>query len=241
MLPIEKAEQQFDQSSLWNFRTFIKNAPTNRSMEKLYFLGGEDIVKRDSKKINKRAFADAGRAPTVLIFPWASESVDKEDKYRNVMAEYFKELGANKVEFAESTDSLKGIAEKVNRSDLIYLPGGVTRILVERMKNARADNLLRKCNKVIIGNSAGALTLCEDCILTKDKDNPVTAIISGFGLVDFSVEVHYNSSKDTELKELSMKRKIYAIPEQCALIYDGGNLSFIGDVYLFYEGKKTKC
>lgn len=210
-------------------------------MEKLYFLGGEDIVKKDSKEITKRAFFAAGGAPNVLIFPWTSDSVDKEDKYRNVMAEYFKELGADKVEFAESTDSLKGIAEKVNRSDLIYLPGGVTRVLVGRMKNAGIDNLLRKCNKVMIGNSAGALALCADCILTKDKDNPVAAIISGFGLVDFSVEVHYSSSKDTELKELSMKRKIYAIPERCALVYDGGNLSFIGDVYLFYKGKKTKC
>jgi len=215
--------------------------PDNRSMEKLYFLSGEDIVKRDSKEINERAFFDAGRAPNVLTFPWTSESMDGADKYRNIMAEYFEELGAGKIEFAEPTESLKEITEKVNRSDLVYLPRGVTRVLVERMKNARVDNLLRKCNKVIIGNSAGALALCGDCILTKDKDNPVTAIIPGFGLVDFSVEVHYSSSKDTELKELSMKRKIYAIADRCALIYDGGNLSFIGDVYLFYKGKKAKC
>jgi dipeptidase E len=210
-------------------------------MEKLYFLGGEDIVKRDSKEIDKRAFFDAGGAPNVLIFPWTSEPMDRADKYRKVMAEYFKELGASKIDFAEPTESLKEITEKVNRSDLIYLPGGATRILVERMKNARVDNLLRKCNKVIIGNSAGALALCEDCILTKDKDNPATAMISGFGLVNFSVEVHYNTSKDIELKELSMKRKIYAIAERCALVYDGGDLSFIGAVYLFYKGKKTKC
>jgi dipeptidase E len=210
-------------------------------MGKLYFLGGEDIVKRDSKEINKRALFAAGGAPNVLIFPWTSESMDRADKYRNIMAKYFEELGASKIEFADSTESLKELVKKVNRSDLVYLRGGATRVLVERMKNARADNLLRKCNKVVVGNSAGALALCEDCILTKDEDNPVTVMISGFGLVDFSVKVHYNASKDIELKELSMKRKIYAIAERCALVYDGGDPTFIGDVYLFHKGKKTKC
>jgi len=211
-------------------------------MVKLYFLGGEDIEKRESKEINKRAFIDAGGAPTVLIFiGWTSESVDKADRYRKIMANYFKDLDASKIEFAEPSDSFKEITEKVNRSDLIYLPGGVTRILVERIKNAEIDNLLRKYDKVIIGNSAGALALCKNCILTKGKDNPQTAVISGFGLVNFSVEVHYNTSKDRELKRLSKKRKIYAIPERCALVYDNGDLLFIGDVYLFYNGKKTKC
>lgn len=210
-------------------------------MTKLYFLGGEDIVKRDSREINKKAFIDAGGAPMALIFNWTAESVDKTDKYRKIMADYFEELGASKIEFAEYSDSLEEITEKINDSDLIYLPGGVTRILVERIKNAKVDILLRKYNKVIIGNSAGALALCKDYILTRGKHNPVTTAISGFGLVDFSLKVHYDASKDEELRKLSTKRKIYAIPERCALVYDDGSLSFIGNVYLFYEGKKTKC
>jgi len=210
-------------------------------MAKLYFLGGEDVVRRDSKEINGKAFTDAGGAPSVLVFPWTAKSVDKTDKYRKMIADYFKELGARRVEFAEFTDSLEEIAEKADGSDLIYLPGGVTRILIERMKNSEVDKLLRKYDKVIIGNSAGALALCKDCILTKDKDNPQTAIIPGLGLVGFNVTVHSSTSKDRELKEMSMKRKIYAIPERSALVYDSGNLSFIGDVYLFYNGKKTKC
>jgi dipeptidase E len=210
-------------------------------MTKLYFLGGEDIAKRDSKEINKKAFVDAGGSPAVLIFNWTTESVGKTDKYRNIMVDYFRELGASKIEFAETSDSFEEIAEKISNTDLIYLPGGITRILVERIRNAKAKSLLRKYNKVIIGNSAGALALCREYILTKNKHNPVTTVNFGFGLVDFSVSVHYDASRDEELGKLSTKRKIYAIPERCALVYDDGNLSFIGDVYLFYEGKKTRC
>jgi peptidase E len=210
-------------------------------MVTLYFLGGEDVVKRDSRQINKKAFIDAGGAPVVLVFPWTAESVERADKYRKIMADYFKELGTSKIEFAELSDSLEEITKKMNRSDLVYLPGGVTKLLVQRIKDAKVDRLLRNYKKVIIGNSAGALVLSEDCILTRDKDNRETTVISGFGLVDFSVEVHYNPSKDKELKKLSEERRIYAIPEKCALIYANGNLSFVGNVYLFYKGKKTKC
>jgi hypothetical protein len=39
-------------------------------MTKLYFLGGEDVRKRDSKEINKKAFADTSGASIVLIFPF---------------------------------------------------------------------------------------------------------------------------------------------------------------------------
>jgi dipeptidase E len=210
-------------------------------MTKLYFLGGEDVAKRDSKEINEKAFIDAGGSPAVLIFNWTAESIDRTDKYRKIMVDYFRELGASVIEFAETSDSLEEIGEKIDGSDLIYLPGGITRVLVERIKSAKVDSLLRKYNKVIIGNSAGALALCKDCILTKDKDNPATKIISGLGLVDFSVAVHYDASRDEELKKFSTKRRIYAIPERCALVYDDGRLSFIRRVYMFYAGRKTRC
>jgi peptidase E len=210
-------------------------------MVTLYFLGGEDVVKEDSREINKKAFIDAGGGPVVLVFPWTAESAETADKYRKMMADYFKELGASKIEFAELSDSLEEITRKMNRSDLVYLPGGVTKLLVQRIKDAKVDGLLRNYKKVIIGNSAGALALSKDCILTRDKDNPETTVISGFGLVDFSVEVHYNPSKDKELKKFSEERRIYAIPEKCALIFENGNLSFVGNVHLFYKDKKTKC
>jgi dipeptidase E len=208
-------------------------------MRRLYFLGGEDIVKRDSSQINKRAFVDAGGAPFVLVLPWAAESIDKTYSCRKIMTDYFKDLGARTVDFAEYSDSVEEIAEKADRSDLIYIPGGFTRTLVKRMRNKNVDNLLRKYDKVIAGRSAGALALCKECILTRNRGNPETVIITGIRLVDFNVKVHYDPSRDDELKELSKEGKIYGIPERSALIYDDDSLSFIGHVYLFQNGKKT--
>jgi peptidase E len=211
-------------------------------MAKLYFLGGEDLTKRDSKEINKRAFIDAGGAPIALVFiGWTSKSSDKSEKYRRIITEYFEELGASEIVFAELADSTEAIAAKMDRSDLVYLPGGDTRVLIERLKKTKVDALLRKYGKTIIGNSAGALALCRDCLIVKNSGSLETLILPGVGLVDFCVDVHYNSSKDKELEELSKKRKIYAIPETGALIYDEGDLSFAGKVCLFHRGRKTTC
>jgi len=208
-------------------------------MPKLYFLGGEDVEKRDSMEINEMAFIDAGGEPTVLVFPWTAESVEKANERRKILVDYFKDLGASTVDFVEYSDTFEEIARKVECSDLIYLPGGLTSILVERLRNKNVDDLLREYDGIIVGRSAGALSLCKKCILTKNRKKPATIIITGIKLVDFSAKVHYNSSKDNELKRLSKEEKIYAIPEGSALVYDNGDLSFIGDVYLFQNGNKT--
>ncbi len=208
-------------------------------MPKLYFLGGENIVKRDSRKINEMAFLDAGGEPAVLVFPWARASFDRAYERRMRLAKYFTDLGASTVDFAEYSDLTEEIARKIQCSDLIYLPGGLTSVLVERIRSKNVDSLLRGYNRVIVGRSAGALALSKNCILT--KRHKAVKIIAGIKLVDFSIKVHYKPSKDDALKRLSKEETIYAIPERSALVYDNGVLSFIGDVYLFQNGEKIRA
>jgi len=210
-------------------------------MAKLYFIGGENIAKRDSREINEAAFGDAGGAPAVVVFPWARASFDNTYKRRKRLFDYFRNLGACTVDFAEYSDSFEKVTEKVEGSDLIYLPGGLASVLVERLKNRSVDRLLRKYDGVVVGRSAGALALGKKCVVTKNRRNPTSMIISGIGLVDFSVKAHYKPSKDGELKRLSKEEKIYAIPERSALVYDNDALSFIGNVYLFQNGEKTRA
>jgi dipeptidase E len=209
-------------------------------MLKLYFLGGENIVKRDSREINEVAFRDAAEAPCVVVFPWARASFDKAYKRRKRLFDYFRSLGASNIDFAEYSDSFEAIAAKVACSDLVYLPGGLTSVLVERLKNKNVDSLLRRYDKVIVGRSAGALALCKKCLITY-RNKRAIKIITGLGLVDLTIKVHYKPSKDSELKRLSKEETIYAIPESSALVCDNGATSFIGDVYLFQNGKKTQC
>jgi peptidase E len=217
----------------------LKYSGSHITSMKLYFLGGENVAKRDSKEINEAAFHDAGEAPAVVVFPWARASFDNTYKRRKRLFDYFRNLGACTVDFAEYSDTLEGITRKIEHSDLIYLPGGLASVLVERLQNKSVDRLLRKYEGVVVGRSAGALALGKKCVVTKNRRHPTSKMISGIGLVNFSVKTHYKPSKDHALKNLSKREKIYAIPERSALVYDDGDLSFIGEVYLFQNGEKT--
>lgn len=208
-------------------------------MTKLYFLGGENVAKRDSREINETAFRDAGEAPVIVVFSWARTSFDNTYKRRKRLFDYFINLGACTVDFVEYSDLPETVAQKVEFSDLIYLPGGLASVLIERLKNKNVDQLLRDYDGVVVGRSAGALALGKKCVVTRNRLNPISKLIPGIGLVDFSVKAHYKHSKDDALRRLSKEERIYAIPERSALIYNDGCLSFIGDVYLFQNREKT--
>ncbi|MBU1091357.1 Type 1 glutamine amidotransferase-like domain-containing protein, partial [Patescibacteria group bacterium] len=149
---------------------------------------------------------------------------------------------------AELSDSIKIIKNKIEKSDLIYLPGGDNEILMQKLK--KVANLIKNYDKVIIGNSAGALVLSKKYVhIEKQNSNIKLSMLQGLSLIDFSISVHYKSKRpnfpsrnEKEHKKLSEKTKlkIYAIPEQSALVYDNGNLKFIGKVKVFYKGKILK-
>jgi len=206
-------------------------------MSKLYLLGGENVFRRSAREVNERAFQEAGEPLVVLVFAWARASFDKGYKKRERLVDYFISLGASKVNFVEYSDSKETIAEKTSSSNLIYLTGGLVSVLIERLKNMEVDSLLRGYSGVIVGRSAGALALCKKCVITY-RSNSKVKMVGGLGLVDFTLKAHYKPEKDSELKRLSKEEKIYAVPEGSALVYDNGASSFIGEAYLFENGKK---
>jgi peptidase E len=206
-------------------------------MPKLYLLGGENVFKRSAREVNESAFQNAGEPLIVLVFPWARASFDKGYKKRKTLVDYFISLGASTINFIEYSDSNEAIAKKMADSNIVYLTGGLASVLVERLKNMSIDHLLHDYRGVIVGRSAGALALCRKCIITC-RSNSEVKIINGLGLADLTLKVHYKPEKDSTLERLSRQEKIYAVPEGSALVYNNGACSFMGEVYLFENGKK---
>ena len=205
-------------------------------MLRLYMLGGEDIEKRDSRSLNEQAFRDAGDSPSVTIFPWASKA--KEEKQRRFMVTYFKELGARSVRFVERSLPFTDMVAIAENSDIIYLPNGDTKLLIEMLRDTGSTHLLRLHENVIIGNSAGALALCNEYIIPTKNGVEKLAIEKGLGLSDFVVSAHYEPAQDAQLENLSNGRSIFAIPEGAAIRSDSCSLSLLGNVELFMDGKK---
>ncbi len=205
---------------------------------KLYLLGGESLIRRDARSVNAQAFLDAGGAPNILVFPWARASFDNSYKRRRRITSYFLSLGANAIEFIDYSAALRDIARKVENSDLIYFTGGVPSILVERLRKKGLENLFRHFRGVVVGRRAGALAMCRSFIITERKSKKVT-IGEGLGFADFRAKVHYDPSKDEDLKSLSKDCSIVAIPYGSALVQDNDSLFILGNVYLFRSEEKT--
>jgi len=205
---------------------------------RLYLLGGEDISIRNSKEVDSQAFADAGGAPRVVVFPWASKEKMREDVQRRTLVDYFKDLGARGVRFIEPSLPHREMAMLVEQSDLVYLPWGDPKVLVERMHSTGAAQLLSSYDKVIMGNSAGALALCSEYVILSEEGEACT-ILSGLGLADIGLAVHYESYMDVQLESLSSSRSIFAIPEGGAVVMSCCSISLIGHVAVFQGGKKV--
>ena len=172
----------------------------------------------------------------IFILDFAREDdIIMEKKEKDI--DYFKELGAEKINFASDCSSFEEIKEKMDESGVLYLAGGNTELLLEKIKEKNITSLIKSYNRIIIGNSAGAYACCKEYI--KIRDN-VKSISSSLGLVNFCCITHYKPEFDEPLKEYSNDRDIYAIPEPSVIVVEDGKLNFIGNIYLFSKENKTK-
>jgi dipeptidase E len=206
-------------------------------MPKYYLLGGENTHKRDAEEINQRAFNDAGESPRVLVFSWARASFDRTYPKSQLMFDYFRSLGAFSVNTVDYSCTFEEIKEKISETDLIYFTGGVTTILVERLKKAGIQSLLGNFEGIIVGRSAGALAFCRKCVITCRRKSEIK-VIEGLGLVDLTLKAHYKLCKDEKLIRLSKNEEFFAVPKDSAIVYDNGKLLFINNVYLFRDGNR---
>jgi dipeptidase E len=142
------------------------------------------------------------------------------------------------VEFIEFSEPLEDVIDKVNDADLIYLTGGQVSTLISRLSLKGIDGILRSFDSVIVGRSAGAMVLGKECLVT-GRYRRQSKVVTGLGLVDFSIKAHYDFSKDELLSQSSRNQKIYAIKEASALVFKDNQLSVFGEVFLFENGVKT--
>ena len=206
-------------------------------MPKYYLLGGENTHKRDAEEINQRAFNDAGESPRVLVFSWARASFDRTYPKSQLMFDYFRSLGACSVNTVDYSCTFEEIKEKISETDLIYFTGGVTTVLVERLKKSGIRSLLGNFEGIIVGRSAGALVFCRKCVITCRRTSEIK-VIEGLGLVDLTLKAHYKLCKDEKLVGLSKTEDVFAVPKDSAIVYDDGKLLFINNVYLFRNCKR---
>lgn len=205
----------------------------------LCFIGGGHVLKGELDEVFEELSKKIKPSANIVVVPFATE-VSKYDGWMESLEQIFSNFSNATLKLLHEDLSRSEMISMINHSDALYLVGGKPEKLLQIIEEKELASSIRNYHGLLIGYSAGALAFCEDCILTKDDDYPESLVIKGLGLVDFSVEVHYNEASDEELFALSTDRSIYALPDGSAIFYKDGEIhKIVNDVISFQEKKKS--
>ena len=204
---------------------------------RLCFIGGGNPLNKELDDVMYYLSNSIEIGNNILIIPFATEN-SKVDKWFTFLKKSFKDIGMEHIKLLDYQLTNQEMQKEIKQHSILYFTGGRPEKLMRILGEKELIQVIKEFSGLIVGVSAGALVFCEDCIITKDQYYLETQVIEGLGLVDFSVEVHYNGNNDKELFSLSANRDIYAIPNGSAIFWEDNVVKPIHNVTLFRKRKK---
>lgn len=185
----------------------------------------------------------------VLIFPWAfpveldsfklkNEYFKKGEKRYNRYIDSLKRIGISEKNIFICdcySDTKEFLIDKIEKSDILLFPGGNPEMLFSKVLH-QTELLynIKHSNKIIIGESAGAVMQFKRYFVTKENNYyKYFAFYDGFGILDdpFYLDVHTKHDEEYQnfLKKITKdyKKSVYAIYDDGCLIYDRKNKNVI--------------
>lgn len=168
------------------------------------------------------------QSPKLLFIPTASS--DSQGYFDVVKKHFGQRLGCN-VEvlyLLKEKPSHKTIRQKIMSSDIIYVGGGNTLMMMNRWKKLGVNTILLEAyakGKVLSGLSAGSICWFKygnsDSWKFYDKNKPLIKV-GGLGLINALVCPHYNGSTYNRVKDLKKMMKktsgiAIALDNNCAI------------------------
>ena len=208
---------------------------------KLVLIGGGEIGRGnttyETKKIDEEIIKMTGKTNPTLLFVGLASSFS--DSYYDVIKNNYKSLGATPV-YLKKNNLIHNpdlVKEKFKNADIIYIGGGDTLKLLEKIEEYNLKELFdeaKEQNKVLAGISAGAILLSKKgysdaYILREEKDT--YEMIKGFNYTNIIITPHYHNDLDKcrQLEEYLKKHneEVYGIENNSALFIEDNNIKVI--------------
>lgn len=211
----------------------------------LYLIGGGHGF---NNKIGEDFKVTLNDKKSIVFIPTMPGNKEKCEKYKTINLKWFEEVGItfNDIEIIDLEDTPDMAKNKINKKEIIFLMGRDPISQLNLIRDKQLENDLKESKAIIIGVSAGALSICQKCIITKDEDYPQNMVLDGLNLTKgLNIEVHYNCEHDLDINRIMKDykiEKIYGIPENCAIKLENNTTKFIGNekFYLFRNGNKEE-
>ncbi|SHJ90292.1 dipeptidase E [Clostridium amylolyticum] len=159
---------------------------------------------------------------------------EKTDWYCNHFLKMFSDCGITfgSVDVIDSRMSKEKAQDTVRNADVLWLAGGDTPTQFAYLESYGVIPCIREHKGVVIGISAGSINMAKTAVCTLTCEHDKLEIYEALGLVEFSVEPHFDKDNITdELLVLSEEYPLYGICDDSAIISTEGNTSYIGDIF----------
>jgi len=175
----------------------------------------------------------------IICIPTAAKVEDGPKDWLDNELNQFRKVGFNLTMFDIDRASEEDVSRALEDADIIYVTGGNTFFLLEKMKACLFERYVRKAlerGAVYIGSSAGSIVCCPEIDFVKTMDDRSKAYLEdteGLNLIDFLIMVHMDhSSFAEEANEKVSEMKLGPIPVIClkdhqAIFVDGLSISLI--------------
>ena len=192
-----------------------------------------------------RPHLETQSSPTVAYLPAAAAG----RRYIELTRTAFKGL-AQVVVLNTEVQSTGNMASRLDDASLLYIPGGNTYLLSQRLHRIGLVESIRarvRDGLPLVAFSAGAVMCGPTMLTTNDMNICACTLFEGFGLTGYNFNVHY-PTEDGEARELRDERlweyhvfndnPVLALEDNAHLSINDGHVTLVsGNCWLFEKGK----
>lgn len=168
-----------------------------------------------------------------FISAYTKEEEKQKESIENKI-KCFKQIGINfkkKYTIDEETNK-KDALKYIKESNIIFLLGGAPHIQMQIINKNELQQELRKV-PLIIGVSAGAMNQTKRVIYIDEFEENKLYDYEGLNYFETSIYPHYSQDLIEEIKEVSQKQPIIAIPDGSFIRIENDKVEYIGKKYYY--------
>lgn len=168
-----------------------------------------------------------------FISAYTKEEEKQKESIENKI-KCFKQIGINfkkKYTIDEETNK-KDALKYIKESNIIFLLGGAPHIQMQIINKNELQQELRKV-PLIIGVSAGAMNQTKRVIYIDKFEENKLYDYEGLNYFETSIYPHYSQDLIKEIKEVSQKQPIIAIPDGSFIRIESDKVEYIGKKYYY--------
>lgn len=216
-------------------------------MSKILLLSGPDKTKYLSKEISMEIKNNIDKPINMVTIASTPDNYEKNDKYFygdetvvGVIRTFKKIFPDINISLLDSRVNLEEGRNSLMKADIIYLLGGNPFTQLEYLKENKFDDVIRKTSCLIIGASAGSMNLATNAYYSKDEDYTESIMYNGIGVTDITIDPHFdinNKEQVNEIEKNSKNIRIIGLPNESVVSIFNNEIKYIGDIYIYENGK----